>query len=56
VTLVVRSKPIIASGNARMPEAIVAGTRPPRAIPTTASGCHRAARSNSAAIIRSVWS
>ena len=51
-----RSNPIIASGNASSPAPIEAGTSPPREMPTTMSGRHSAARSSSAAIIRSVWS
>ena len=51
-----RSQPIMHSGNASMQAAIVAGTRPPRRMATTASGCHAMTPSSSAATIRSAWS
>jgi len=48
-----RSQPIMNSGKASMHAAIVAGTRPPRTIATTASGRHKETPSSKAATMRS---
>ena len=53
VTPLPRSQPITNNGNPSIEDAIVAGTKPPRAMPATTSGAHSETRSSNEATSRS---